>query len=203
MELVVDKSAKKLITKQIIKCSKMLTFLKLFALCIFLLAIVSGCVHIVLAINSPSAYIVNVRGIPTKDTASIITNTVLFFAIGGFLSLIVRALLSNLSGKNVNEREDEVLIMMDDMVRYVFRTKNHSALSSRIVINIPYANVTSIEYCEDTKKVLLRGDFPCKYVEDYGTAKATEFEEVKFNEFTIHDYFVPSFFESISKRIDT
>lgn len=202
MELVVNKREKKLITKQIIKESKKFTFLKFFSVCLFLIAIISSYIYAIFAITSSSAHIVNVQGVPTKDFASIITNTILFLVIGCFLSAIIKALLLNLSGKNVNEREDEVLIMMDDMVRYVFRTKNHSAVSSRIVISIPYANITSIDYCEETKKILMYGKFPCKYVADYGTAKAKEFDEVEFDEFTIHDYFVPSFYKNISSRIE-
>lgn len=202
MELVVNKSVKKDIAKQIIKASKKLTFLKIFAIVVLFLSILLSSIYAVVSIASPTSHMVNVQGVPTKDIASIITNTVLFFVLGCFISVIIKALLSNLSGKNVNEREDETLSMMDDMVRYVFRTKNHSAISSRIVISIPYSNITAMEYCDATKKVLMRGSFPCKYVEDYGTAKAKEFDEVEFTEFTIHDYFVPVFYENICNRVD-
>ena len=201
MELVLDRQRKKEISRTVIKASKGLRFLRMLGFIIVAITIVFSIIFTVIAMTSDSLYVVNVRDVPTKDYGGIVSDAILYLVIGCFLAVIDWALLSNLSGKNINEREDESLFVTDSMIRYIFRTKNHSAVSSRIVVTIPYADISSVEYFRDTRKVLLRGNFPCKYVEDYGTAKEREFDEVKFTEFIIHDYFAPSFYESIADQI--
>lgn len=201
MELSVNKAQKKQIAKERIRNSQSLCALKLGSN-VLLVSTFIFCIGYALAsIRSETAHIVNIQGVPTKDVGSIVANTILILAIGCFASGVLRALVSNLSSKNVNEREDESLVVMSDAARYIFRIKHHTIPTSRIVITIAYASVVSMTFDANTRGINMKGKFLCQYVENYGTSKATESDRVNYEEFSIYDYFIPSFYETMKECV--
>lgn len=199
MELRVNTETKKKITSLVIDNTKMLKNLLIAGKIVLIVGLVLSVIYAVVYIFSPTLSIVNVRGIATKDYASIITNTILFAVLSVFVSMILKALLSNLSSKDINERADETLIITETGIRYVFRTRYHSAPTTRIIVSIPFNQLQGVMYDAHIRKIVFTGRISSNVVEDYNQKKHIEPTSGNLKELNIYDYFEPGLLNQLKK----
>lgn len=199
MELRVNAETKKRITSLVIDNTRFLKNLMIAGKVVLIVGLLLSAIYAVVYIVSPILGIVNVRGVETKDYASIITNTVLFVVLSSFFSIILKALLSNLSSKDINERADETLIITGTGIRYLFRTRYHSAPSTRIVVNIPFDQLQCVMYDERIKRIAFTGCISSDVVEDYDKKKHIEPTSGNLKEINIYDYFEPGLLNQLKK----
>ena len=192
MELYVGKRQKKEVAKAVIQNSSRLCKLKALFWVIVIVTIVGCSCYAVLNFVIPELNVVRVRGELIKDVYSIIKNTVLFLVLGIFGAAIVAALIYNFASIDSFEREEEQLYVFENGIKYVFRTKNRSDILARINMWIPYENITTWSFDEKTKKISLRGEIECTYIEDYRNPRIEEDGKSILKEFDIYDYFNPS-----------
>lgn len=167
---------------------------------VLILGLLLSVIYAVVYIVSPNLSIVNVQGVATKDYASIITNTILFSVLSVFVSIILKALLFNFSSKDINERADETLIITENGIHYIFRTRYHSAPTTRIIINIPFEQLQSVIYDERVKKIVFTGRISSDVVEDYDQKKYVEPASGNLKEINIYDYFEPGLLNQLQKK---
>ena len=167
---------------------------------VLILGLLLSVIYAVVYIVSPNLSIVNVQGVATKDYASIITNTILFSVLSVFVSIILKALLSNFSSKDINERADETLIITENGIHYIFRTRYHSAPTTRIIVNIPFEQLQSVIYDERVKKIVFTGRISSDVVEDYDQKKYVEPASGNLKEINIYDYFEPGLLNQLQKK---
>lgn len=191
MELCVNTETKKKVTSLVIDNTKFLKNLLIARKAVLSIGLLLSAIYAVTFTFSKNLGVVNVQGVPTKDYASIITNTILFVVLSIFGSIILKALLSNLSSKDINERADETLRVTETGIRYVFRTRYHSAPTTRIIVNIPFAQLESVVYDENLKKITFIGRISSEVVEDYERKKHVEPNSGNLKEINIYDYFEP------------
>lgn len=200
MELRVNTETKKKITSLVIDNTKFLKNLLIAGKMVLILGLLLSVIYAVVYIVSPNLSIVNVQGVATKDYASIITNTILFSVLSVFVSIILKALLSNLSSKDINERADETLIITENGIRYIFRTRYHSAPTTRIIVSIPFEQLQSVFYDERVKKIVFTGRISSDVVEDYDQKKYVEPASGNLKEINIYDYFEPGLLNQLQKK---
>lgn len=200
MELRVNTETKKKITSLVIDNTKFLKNLLIAGKTVLILGLLLSVIYAVVCIVSPNLSIVNVQGVATKDYASIITNTILFSVLSVFVSIILKALLSNLSSKDINERADETLIITENGIRYIFRTRYHSAPTTRIIVSIPFEQLQSVIYDERVKKIVFTGRISSDVVEDYDQKKYVEPASGNLKEINIYDYFEPGLLTQLQKK---
>lgn len=191
MELCVNTETKKKVTSLVIDNTKFLKNLLIARKAVLSIGLLLSAIYAVTFTFSKNLGVVNVQGVPTKDYASIITNTILFVILSIFGSIILKALLSNLSSKDINERADETLRVTETGIRYAFRTRYHSAPTTRIIVNIPFAQLESVVYDENLKKITFIGRISSEVVEDYERKKHVEPNSGNLKEINIYDYFEP------------
>ncbi len=200
MELRVNTETKKKITSLVIDNTKFLKNLLIAGKTVLILGLLLSVIYAVVCIVSPNLSIVNVQGVATKDCASIITNTILCSVLSVFVSIILKALLSNLSSKDINERADETLIITENGIRYIFRTRYHSAPTTRIIVSIPFEQLQSVIYDERVKKIVFTGRISSDVVEDYDQKKYVEPASGNLKEINIYDYFEPGLLTQLQKK---
>ena len=200
MELRVNTETKKKITSLVIDNTKFLKNLLIAGKTVLILGLLLSVIYAVVYIVSPNLSIVNVQGVATKDYASIITNTILFSVLSVFVSIILKALLSNFSSKDINERADETLIITENGIHYIFRTRYHSAPTTRIIVSIPFEQLQSVIYDERVKKIVFTGRISSDVVEDYDQKKYVEPASGNLKEINIYDYFEPGLLNQLQKK---
>lgn len=200
MELRVNTETKKKITSLVIDNTKFLKNLLIAGKTVLILGLLLSVIYAVVCIVSPNLSIVNVQGVATKDYASIITNTILCSVLSVFVSIILKALLSNLASKDINERADETLIITENGIRYIFRTRYHSAPTTRIIVSIPFEQLQSVIYDERVKKIVFTGRISSDVVEDYDQKKYVEPASKNLKEINIYDYFEPGLLTQLQKK---
>lgn len=200
MELRVNTETKKKITSLVIDNTKFLKNLLIAGKTVLILGLLLSVIYAVVCIVSPNLSIVNVQGVATKDYASIITNTILCSVLSVFVSIILKALLSNLSSKDINERADETLIITENGIRYIFRTRYHFAPTTRIIVSIPFEQLQRVIYDERVKKIVFTGRISSDVIEDYDQKKYVEPVSGNLKEINIYDYFEPGLLNQLKKK---
>lgn len=200
MELCVNTETKKKITSLVIDNTKFLKNLLIAGKTVLILELLLSVIYAIGYICSPNLSIVNVQGVATKDYASIITNTILFSVLSVFVFIILKALLSNLSSKDINERSDETLIITETGIRYTFRTRYHSIPTTRIIVSIPFEQLQSVIYDDRVKKIVFTGRILSDVVENYDQKKYVEPASENLKEINIYDYFEPGLLNQLKKK---
>lgn len=190
MELLVNSKRKTILQKQIAKSRKSVCIIAAISKFLLIAGLVGGILYLVVNFVSPSLSMVEVNGILEKDTSFIIITSSFIFAPCLIFSACLNVLAKNLSGGSSTARVDESLMLVDQQLRYSFRTKHQSLSSERRVITIDFSNIKAIEYESKTGTLVFYGDFISDYYENYKKKKPTESEHIE--NFIIYDYFDPS-----------
>ena len=166
-----------------------------------LFGLVIGALFCLINFLIPDLSTVNIRGVITKDVAHIISTSVLILIIGVFIGVALHYLLKNLSGKNIDERVEESCIFSGESLIYSFRVKNHSTPTSKIVINVPFKDIISIDYDNSLHRVAIKGNVSYTYYEDYKKGVKSDNRDFKINEWILFDYFTPSLIETLRSHV--
>lgn len=197
MELSVDPNKKKELTKTVIQSTKRLYSIKIISRISVLLGLISGILFCLTNFLISDLGTVNIRGVMTKDIAHIISTSVLIIIIGIFIGVALHYLLKNLSGKNIDERVEESCIFSENSLIYSFRVKYHSTPSSKVVITVPFKDVTTIDYDSTLHKVTIKGNVIYTYFENYAKGIKSNNRDFNVNKWIIYDYFTPSLCEAL------
>lgn len=200
MSFQVDPQKKKSTHSLIVKSKP--SFYAIRVVYLFALWIGIGGTMLYFALNTmiPEWSMVNVNGVPQKDTFSIIFNSVSFIIFGSIVFLLLRALLNNVAGKEARGRVDEELSLINDVIKYTFRINFQFAASHRNIIIIPIKDITTAKYDPKTSAVQLRGRFSSDSVDDYFSGKKVTPDSGNLNEFVLYDYFTPSLLDSLKTK---
>lgn len=152
--------------------------------------IIGGGCYAILNCLMPDLSMVSVNGAAQKDISWIIISTSFIVALCLIFSVCLKALANNIASSNNSARIDESLLIVDNIIRYSFRTKHQSASSERKVITIDFSDISSLRFNDATGMLDFTGDILSEYFDDYNNKKPVN--TVKLKKFMICDYFTPS-----------
>lgn len=195
MELSVNSKKKVEVQNAIARNKKSVRIIVGISKILLLIGIVGGGIYALANIFIPSLSIVNVNGVPHKDSTWIIVSTSFIVAPCLILSLCLKVLAGNLAGVDNSARVDESLLISDESIRYSFRLKYQSLSSERRVVTIPFSRITGISHDSETEALELDGNFVSEYFDDY--TNPAPVDTAQLTQFVIYDYFSPSLKETL------
>ena len=195
VELYVDPKKKAEVQNAIARNKKSVRIIVGITKILLLVGIVGGGIYALANIFIPSLSIVNVNGVPHKDSTWIIVSTSFIVAPCLILSLCLKVLAGNLAGVDNSARVDESLLISDESIRYSFRLKYHSLSSERRVVTIPFSRITGISRDPETEALEFDGNFVSEYFDDY--TEPAPVDIAPLTQFVIYDYFSPSLKETL------
>ncbi len=190
MELQIDQGKKKQYQKNIAGSIKSVRIIKAIAKILFLIGIIGGGTYAILNFVMPSLSMVNVNGIPQKDTSWIIISTSFIVAPCLIFSLALNTLNKNLAGRTNASRVDESILLTDRLIKYSYRQKHQSLSSERRVLTFDFGKICFVSYNDKTKLLKFSGEILSEYYDDYRKKEPVDVNIL--DEFVICDYFSPS-----------
>lgn len=198
MELLVNSKQKRVLQKQIAKSRKSVSIISSISKFLLIVGLVGGILYLVINFVSPTLSMVEINGVPEKDTSFIIITSSFIFAPCLIFSACLNVLAKNLAGGNSTERVDETLMLTENVIRYSYRVKYQSASSERRVITMDYTSIKKVDYENQTGALTFIGKFTSDYYDNYKKKKPAETEKIE--DFVIYDYFLPSLKETLLSK---
>ncbi len=161
------------------------------------IAIVLALAYACLYLFVPSLGVVIVAGEAKKEIVPIISRTVLILVFGIIIHYCCGLMLNNRTSKDLTERLDEEITITNSELRYVFRTRYVTAPDNRVIVVIPFRDLTAVNYNENTRKIELVGRISSDVVEKYNPARQYTPNKGNLKDLVIYDYFTPSLHDSL------
>ena len=118
-------------------------------------------------------------------------NIVFYIVFGMIFQYCFRLLLTNRASKDLIERVDEELTVIDDTILYAFRIRYHMPEPSRIVINIPIRSLNRVVYDAKTEMLEFHGTILSTSTDQYKGLSFISNNSHVLNDLIIYDYFSP------------
>ena len=161
-----------------------------------IIALVYACLYLFV----PGLGEVVVAGETQKEIIPIISRTVLILAFGFLVHYCCGLMLNKLTSKNLTERTDEEISIVNSEIRYVFRTRYVTAPDNRVIVVIPFRDLTAVNYTENTLKIEFVGRISSDVIEKYNPAHEYNPNKGNLRELVIYDYFAPNLLDALRKN---
>ena len=161
-----------------------------------LVALVYACLYLLV----PGLGVVIVSGVAQKEIVPIISRTIVIIVLGIIVHYCCRLMLTNRTSKDLTERTEEEITFTDYEIRYVFRTRYITALDNRVVVVIPFRDLTAINYDENTRKIQFVGRISSDVIEKYNPSRQYNPNKGNLKDLVIYDYFTPDLRECLHKN---
>lgn len=161
------------------------------------IAIVLALIYVSLFFLFPSFGEVIVAGESKKEIVPIISRAVLILVFGFVTHYCCGLMLNNRVSKDLTERTDEEINIKNRELRYVFRTRYVTAYDNRIIVVIPFAHLTEVNYNENTRKIEFVGRISSDLVEKYTPENVYNPNEGNLDKLILYDYFAPKLVDSL------
>lgn len=162
----------------------------------FALALVYACLYLFV----PGLGEVIVAGEAKKEIVPIISRTVLILVFGLLIRYCCGLMLNNRTSKDLTERMDEEITIANSEIRYIFRTRYVTAPNNRVIVVIPFRDLTAINYTENTRKIEFVGRISSDVIEKYNPSREYTPNKGNLKELVIYDYFTPSLLAELRKN---
>lgn len=148
----------------------------------------------------PDMGIVMVAGTAKKQIAPIICFILCALLLAILFRYILGLLLISLSSRDLTERTDEILSVGDNEILYTFRTRYVTDPDSRVVVVIPFRDITSVNYDRNIRKIQFAGRISSDVVEKFDPSRQYRPNSGNLKDLDIYDYFSPSLYEHLRKN---
>lgn len=164
------------------------------------IAIVLALAYACLFLFVPGLGEVIVAGEAKKEIVPIISRTVLILVFGFLIHYCCGLMLNNRTSKDLTERTDEEITIANSEIRYVFRTRYVTAPDNRVIVVIPFRDLTEVNYTENTRKIEFVGRISSDVIEKYNPAREYNPNKGNLNKLIIYDYFTPNLLNALRKN---
>lgn len=141
-----------------------------------------------------------VAGEARKEIVPIITRTALILVFGFLIHYCCGLMLNNRTSKDLTERTDEEITIANSEIRYVFRTRYVTAPDNRVIVVIPFRDLTEVNYTENTRKIEFVGRISSDVIEKYNPAREYKPNKGNLNKLIVYDYFTPNLLDALRKN---
>lgn len=160
------------------------------------LAVAFACLYLFV----PGLGVVIVAGEAQKEIVPIVSRTVLILVFGIIIHYCCGLMLNNRTSKDLSERTDEEITIANNELRLVFRTRYVTAPDNRVIVVIPFRDLTAVNYDEETRRIEFVGRISSDVVEKYNPAREYNPNKGNLKELVIYDYFTPSLLGSLREN---
>lgn len=117
-----------------------------------------------------------------------------------FLWVVQNLVVNIIFGKYIAQRINESLFISGDEIEYGYQNLVGASSGDRVIVKIPFANISTIRINQRVKKIEIIGMVSSKYYENY-SQKKTRAPKNNYKEriFILFDYFEPGLIEFFEK----
>lgn len=188
----VDKKIKSEVIGRVIENRSGLRKLAMCAKISIPIAVVLASVYACLYLFAPGLGVVTVAGEAKKEIVPIISRTVLILVFGILTHYCCGLMLNNRCSKDLTERTDEEITVTNSEIRYVFRNRYIMAPDNRVIVIIPFLELTAVNFDENTRKIEFVGIISSDVVEKFNPSRQYNPNQRNLKDLVIYDYFAPS-----------
>lgn len=163
------------------------------------IAVVLALAYACLYLFVPGLGVAIVAGEAKKEIVPIISRTVLILVFGLIIHYCCGLMLNNRISKDLTERTDEEITITNSEIRYVFRTRYVTAQDNRVIVIIPFQDLTAVNFNENTRKIEFVGRISSDVVEKYNPSRQYNPNKGNLKDLVIYDYFAPSLLDALHK----
>ena len=118
-----------------------------------------------------------------------------------FLWFVQKLVVSGIFGRFIKQRINESLIISSDVIEYGYQNLVGTSSGDRVIVKIPFANISTIRTDQRVKKIEILGMVSSKYYENYSQKKTrAPKNNYKEGSFVLFDYFEPGLIEFLEKN---
>ena len=163
-------------------------------------AIVIALAYVCLFLFVPGLGEVVVAGVAKKEIVPIISRTILILVFGFVTRYCCGLMLNNRTSKDLTERTDEEITITNSELRYVFRTRYVTAPNNRVIVVIPFRDLTAVNYTENTRKIEFVGRISSDVIEKYNPAREYNPNTGNLDKMIIYDYVTPNLLDALREN---
>lgn len=136
-----------------------------------------------------------------KDSVSVWFVLVTVDFILALLWFMQKLVVNIVLGKYINQRINESLIISNGEIEYGYQNLVGASSGDRVIVKIPFANISTIRTDQRVKKIEILGMVSSKYYENYSQKKTrAPKNNYKEGSFILFDYFEPGLIEFLEKN---
>lgn len=136
-----------------------------------------------------------------KDSVSVWFVLVTVDFILALLWFMQKLVVNIVLGKYINQRINESLIISNGEIEYGYQNLVGASSGDRVIVKIPFANISTIRTDQRVKKIEILGMVSSKYYENYSQKKTrAPKNNYKEGSFVLFDYFEPGLIEFLEKN---